>query len=82
MKNGSRRNNLRVIGVSEKVEGGQMVDFLEKWLRTEVAPEGLSPFYALEQAHRVPTRSPIAGAVPRPIVARLLHFKDRDHILA
>ena len=81
-ENRSRRNNIRLIGVPEKTENGNVVDFLETWLREQIAPEGLSPHYALERAHRVPVRPPMAGAPPRPIIARLLHYRDRDHILA
>ena len=79
-ENRSRRNNIRLVGIPEKLEKGRMLDFLESWLREQIAPEGLSQHYALERAHRVPARPPVAGAPPRPIVARLLHF--RDHILA
>ena len=35
----------------------------------------------LERAHRVPVKAPQPGMAPRPIVARLLHFRDRDTIL-
>ena len=81
-ENRSRRNNIRLIGVPENTEKGNMIHFLEAWLREVVAPEGLSPHYALERAHRIPARSPVAGAPPRPIIAKLLHYRDRDHILA
>ena len=66
----------------ERISKGHMVDFLENCLRHTVASEGLSTFYALERAHRVPTQLPIVGSAPRPIVAQLLHYKDRDLILA
>ena len=78
-ENRSRRNNIKLIGVPEK---GDMINFLETWLREKIAPEGLSPHYALERAHRIPARPPAAGAPPRPIIARLLHYRDRDHILS
>ena len=77
----NRRNNIRVVGMPEKEEGGDMVSSLEKWLQETVAPDGLSPFFALERAHRVPTRPPAPGRPPRPIIARLLHFRDRDTLL-
>ncbi|KAJ1115091.1 hypothetical protein NDU88_003319 [Pleurodeles waltl] len=35
----------------------------------------------LERAHRVPSLQQPPGAPPIPVVTRLLHFKDRDHIL-
>ena len=50
------RSNIWLIGLQENVEGTDMVVFLEKWLREEVVMDGLSPFFALERAHRVPAR--------------------------
>ena len=81
VENRSRRNNVRLIGVPEKTEKDNMIVFLETWIREQIAPDGLSPHYALERAHRVPERPPMAGAPPRPIIAKLLHYRDRDHIL-
>ncbi|KAJ1201226.1 hypothetical protein NDU88_005040 [Pleurodeles waltl] len=43
------RCNIRLVGLPEKVEDPDMVSYLGNWLRTEVAPEGLSPFFALER---------------------------------
>ena len=58
-----------------------MVGFLENWLSQEVAPQGLSTFFALQRGHRVPARPPLPGAKPRLVLARLLHYLDRDFIL-
>lgn len=41
----------------------------------------LSPLYAMESAHRVPTRLLPPGAPLYPILVRILHFQDRDTIL-
>ena len=76
----SRRSNIRVIGIPEGVRG-DMMDYLEEWLQTEVAPEGLSRFFAIERAHRVPARRPPPGQPPRVVIAKILHFRDRDLIL-
>ena len=76
----ARRNKLRIMGLPETV-GHNLVEYLEDWLRTAVAPEGLSAHYALERAHRVPARPPQPGMPPRPVLARLLNFRDRDLIL-
>lgn len=73
----NRRNNIQVVGLPEGMEGSTMVEYLEEWLKTTVASEGLSPFYTLERSHRVPA----PGNPPTPVVARLLHYKDRDLLL-
>ena len=76
-----RRSNIRLIGLPEEIEGQNMVSYLEDWLRKEVVVEGLSPFFALERAHRVPASRPQPGMPARAVVAKLLHYKDRDTIL-
>ena len=58
-----------------------MVQYLEKWLREEVAGEELTSFFALDRAHRVPARKPQPGLPARSVVAKLLHYRDRDIIL-
>ena len=81
LKGRSRRSNIRVIGLPEGVEGSNMSKYLEIWLKTEVVAEGLTQFFALERAHRVPARQPLPGQPSRAVVAKLLHFRDRDVIL-
>ncbi|KAJ1151997.1 hypothetical protein NDU88_004776 [Pleurodeles waltl] len=81
-ENTSRKNNIRIVGLPETIEQQNLPEYLEKCIQDEVAPEGLTRFYTFERAQRVPARKKKTGAPPRPIVARLLHFKDRDHILA
>ena len=76
-----RRSNIRLVGLPEEIEGPDMVGFLESWLREEVVKEGLSPFFALERAHRVPACRPQPGMPARAVVAKLLHYRDRDTIL-
>ena len=78
----SRRNNIRVVGVPEGSEGQDATKYMETWLR-EVIPQAThTQFFSLERAHRVPARRPPPGSYPRPIVMRLLHYRDRDAILS
>lgn len=78
LENRSRRSNIRLVGVPEKSEGKDPVSFFESWLINMVGKERLSPFFAIERAHRVPMRAPPPGAPPRPILLKLLNFRDRD----
>ena len=77
----ARHNNVCIIDLPEKVKEASMVHYLEDWLQQVIAPEGLTKFYALERAHRVHTTQSRPGAQPRPVVAQLLHYRDRDYIL-
>ncbi|KAJ1171566.1 hypothetical protein NDU88_003427 [Pleurodeles waltl] len=65
----------------ESVPQTGLAEFLEQWLREGLAGDGLSPFFAIERAHRVPARPPPPGTPPRPIIAKLLHYRDRDYLL-
>ncbi|KAJ1203981.1 hypothetical protein NDU88_007762 [Pleurodeles waltl] len=41
----------------------------------------LTPFFALKRVHRVPAQRLQPGRPPRPVVAKLLHYRDRDLLL-
>lgn len=81
LENRSRRSNIRLVGVPEKAEGRDPVAFLESWLSDTVGKDLLSPFFAIERSHRVPTRPLPPGAPPRPMLIKLLNFRDRDTLL-
>ncbi|KAG8539029.1 hypothetical protein GDO81_021584 [Engystomops pustulosus] len=81
LENRLRRNNVRVVGLPEKVEGSDPVSFFENWLKNMLPADTFSPFFTVERAHRVPFRPGPPGGNPRPFLARLLHFRDRDSIL-
>lgn len=79
--NRARRNNVRLIGVPED-SGTAGADLLvEDLITNHLSPAGLSKFFAVERAHRVPGGKAKPGAPPRPIIARLFHFRDRDAVL-
>lgn len=77
----SRRNNVRILRIPEKSEGNNATGFVEQWLRTHVTTEGLTDHFSVERAHRLPPRPPAPGRPPRPLIARILDYKDRDTIL-
>lgn len=78
LENRLRRNNIRLVGVPEKSEGKDPVAFFESWLLDTVGKDLLSAHFSIERAHRVPLRPPPPGAPPRPILIKMLHFRDRD----
>ncbi|KAL1278263.1 hypothetical protein QQF64_024936 [Cirrhinus molitorella] len=72
----SRRNNLRVLGIPEKVEGNDTCSFMEKWIADtlKITPP------VLERAHRT-TASQSSTTYPRTIIIKCLNYKDRENIL-
>lgn len=81
MEDRMRRNNIRLVGLPEGVEGSHPEEFLEEWLKVHMAPGTFTAMFAIERAHRVPGKPPPKGATPRPMIAKILHFRDRENIL-
>lgn len=81
LENRSRQIKIRLVGVPETAEGRDLVNIFESWLATFIGKDSVSPFFAIERAHRVLTRPLPPGAPPRPILLKLLHYCDRDSIL-
>lgn len=58
-----------------------MEHYIETLLKDVFGSEHLSSMFVVERAHRSLAPRPIPGALPRPIIARLLNYRDRDAIL-
>ncbi|XP_068127183.1 uncharacterized protein [Hyperolius riggenbachi] len=80
-ENRNRRSNLRILGIPEKSEGSDVVTFIETLLKEKLPEATFSSFFAVERAHRLTTKKEIPGNYPRPIILKLLNFRDRDEIL-
>lgn len=76
LENMLRRNNVRAIGIPEKMEGRNPVDFIEKWLLDKFGKDAFSPMFAVERAHRVPSRPLPPGNPPRAFLFKMLHYRD------
>ena len=74
----SRRNNIRLLGVPEGVEGPRPTDFIAQLLRDLL---GLNETPLLDRAHRTLREKPKEGEPPRPILARIHFFHVRSLIL-
>lgn len=65
IENRLRRNNVRIVGLPEKVEGRDPTVFVGGWLQEVFGKEAFSPIYTVKRAHRVPLR-PLPSALPPP----------------
>lgn len=74
----SRRNNVRLVGLPEKVEGQDATAFLEKWL-----PEALNieQVGSVERAHRIGAPPDSGTDRPRTLIMKFMNFKDRERVL-
>lgn len=61
LENCIRRNYVRVVGILKKAEGNDPVHVAEHWLMDIFGKEHFSPLFAVEHAHRVPTRHLLPG---------------------
>uniref|UniRef100_H2ZWD8 L1 transposable element RRM domain-containing protein n=1 Tax=Latimeria chalumnae TaxID=7897 RepID=H2ZWD8_LATCH len=82
LENRSRRNNIRVLGVPEGMEGNRVsgLALLLSILR-DCLPLGADDSIVVERAHHTLGPRPPPDQRPRPIIARLLCFQDRERIL-
>ncbi|XP_030046073.1 NFX1-type zinc finger-containing protein 1-like [Microcaecilia unicolor] len=80
LENRSRRNNVHIVGLSEKVPEKNLVDWLTEWLSKELAlSDGFGPL-VIERAHRV-GRNRENQERPRVVVARLLNYRHKLEVL-
>lgn len=79
MEDRSRRNNLRLVGLSEGAEGDHCISFLKESLPKWI-PALMGQDIKIERAHRVyADRS--NNNRPRTVIFKLLDFNDRQAIL-
>ncbi|KAK1904349.1 LINE-1 retrotransposable element ORF1 protein [Dissostichus eleginoides] len=81
LENRSRRNNIRITGVPEKVEGPQPTAFMELFLAETFGAEAFPSPPAVDRAHRVTTARKTQSDTPRPFIAWIHNFQTKERIL-
>lgn len=76
----SRRNNIRITRIPETTAMGKVEDFVETLLR-DIFGSSLLMLFIVERTHWSLAPKPPVGGTPRPILARILNYRDRDTIL-
>lgn len=76
----SRRNNIRIYGVQEGIEGDSMIKFVEDFLTRELTITDGMPLQ-IQRAHRALAQKPSPEATPRSIVVNFLQFEVKETIL-
>ncbi|KAI4828841.1 hypothetical protein KUCAC02_022913 [Chaenocephalus aceratus] len=77
----SRRQNIRIIGLPESLEGPRPTAFFSQLLVDVFGKEVLSSPPELDRAHRSLAPKPAAGDKPRPVIVRLHHFQVKDLLI-
>lgn len=82
LENRSRRNNIRIIGLPEKVEGQQPTAFIDTLLREVFESEAFPTPLIADTAHQIAmVRKNSNDNRPRPLIVRIHHFQTKERIL-
>ncbi|KAL2099486.1 hypothetical protein ACEWY4_003880 [Coilia grayii] len=74
----SRRNNIRLVGIPEGVEGPNPTEFVSGLLHNVLK---LDHKPIVDRAHCSLREKPKTGDPPRPFIIRIHYYQDRDRIL-
>lgn len=74
-------NNVRIVGLPEKAEGRDPTTFVENWLIDQFDKDAFSPLFNVERARYTPGHPLPQGGPSRPLLARPLHYRDREVVL-
>ncbi|KAG5280126.1 hypothetical protein AALO_G00085250 [Alosa alosa] len=77
----SRRNNIRIIGLPESIEGSRPTEFFAGLLVEVLGEQVLTSTPELDRAHRALTSKPSPGEKPRSVVICFHKFQTRDLVI-
>lgn len=81
LENRSRRQNLRIIGISEGIEAGNPSRFMAEFFTEVFGEENFDSPIIIDRAHRTLAPKPRKGDRPRAMVVRLHYYSDKEKIL-
>ncbi|KAJ1195396.1 hypothetical protein NDU88_004676 [Pleurodeles waltl] len=82
LRDGLRRNNVRILGLPEGTESTPVETFLESWLPTVLPGIESKGGLQVDRAHRSPGGKPKPGVQPRMLIAGMQRYKDKTNVLA
>ncbi|CAL9701054.1 unnamed protein product [Knipowitschia caucasica] len=81
LENRSRRQNIRILGLTESTEGARPTDFFPLWLQEVFGKDILPSPPEIDRAHRTLNAKPGPGERPRPVIMRLHRFQTKELII-
>lgn len=72
----SRRSNIHILGLPNRVEGNNPVSFLENWLPQVLGADSFLVPVIIEQAHRLPSGNQAGNTLSRPktVILKFLNY--------
>lgn len=77
----SRRNNIRIVGLPEAIEGPRPTAFFSDLLAEVLGTDILPSPPELDRAHRALTAKPKPGERPRAVIIRLHRYQQKEKII-
>lgn len=77
----SRRNNIRVVGIPESVEGPRPTAFFADMLKEVFGEDVLDSPPECDRAHRTLSEKPKPGQRARPVIVRLHRYQVKEKII-
>lgn len=77
----SRRQNIRILGLAESIEGGRPTAFFSDLLCEVFGKETLPSPPEIDRAHRSLTAKPAPGQRPHPVILRLHRYQVKDLLI-
>lgn len=81
LENRSRRNNVRLLGLKEGIEGDNLIECVGKILSEGLGINIDDKEFEIERAHRSPGSPPNEDQPPRLVMVRFLRSTGRDKVL-
>uniref|UniRef100_A0A8C1MXB6 L1 transposable element RRM domain-containing protein n=1 Tax=Cyprinus carpio TaxID=7962 RepID=A0A8C1MXB6_CYPCA len=82
LENRSRRQNIRILNIPEGSENNTPTAFVAKFLSKVLGEENFDGPILIDRAHRSLAPKPRKGERPRPIIARLHYYSDKEKIMS
>lgn len=77
----SRRQNIKIVGLPEKIENGHPTEFLAKFIPELLGADNFPKPLEVDRAHRLGRRLSENDVHPRVMIARIHHFQLKEKIL-
>lgn len=81
MEGRSRRNNVRLIGLPEGIEGPRPSEFFPKLLQDVFGPDTFPSPPELDRAHRSLAPKPGPGGKPRPVIICFHRYNNKELVI-